>query len=205
LVVNNGVANSDAASVTITETATIQPPVANAGSNQTVSAGTLVTLNGSGSSDPNVPPLPLTFLWTQTAGPAVTLTGANTPTPSFTPTQAGAYMFSLVVNNGVANSAAASVTITVTATIQPPVANAGANQTVSTGTLVTLNGSSSSDPNVPPLPLTFLWTQTAGPAVTLTGANTAKPTFTPTQAGAYMFSLVVNNGVANSAAAIVTI
>jgi CSLREA domain-containing protein len=184
---------------------TTQPPVANAGSNQTVSAGTLVMLNGSGSSDPNVPPLPLTFLWTQTAGPSVTLTGANTAMPSFTPPQAGTYMFSLVVNNGVVSSTAASVTVTVTATTHPPLANAGPNQTVSTGTLVTLNGSGSSDPNVPPLPLTYLWTQTAGPTATLTGANTAKPTFTPTQAGTYKFSLVVNNGVANSVAAIVTI
>ena len=94
---------------------TTQPPVANAGSTQTVTVGTLVMLNGSGSFDPNTPPLPLTFQWTQTSGPAVTLTGANTATPSFTPTQTGTYVFSLVVNNGVLNSAAASVTITVTA------------------------------------------------------------------------------------------
>jgi hypothetical protein len=92
---------------------TTQPPVANAGPNQTVSSGTLVVLNGSGSFDPNTPPLALTFLWTQTAGPTVALTGANTATPSFTPAQAGVYVFSLVVNNGVADSAAASVTITV--------------------------------------------------------------------------------------------
>jgi hypothetical protein len=78
-----------------------------------VSTGTLVTLNGSGSSDPNSPPLPLTFLWKQTAGPAVTITGANTATPSFTPTQVGTYVFSLVVNNGVADSPASNVTITV--------------------------------------------------------------------------------------------
>jgi hypothetical protein len=92
---------------------TTQPPVANAGPNQTVSTGTLVMLNGNGSFDPNTPPLPVSFLWTQTAGPAVTLTGATTATPSFTPTQAGTYVFGLVVNNGVANSAAVSVTITV--------------------------------------------------------------------------------------------
>jgi PKD repeat protein len=73
----------------------------------------LVTLNGNGSFDPNTPPLPLTFQWTQTSGPAVTLAGANTATPSLTPTQTGTYVFSLVVNNGVLDSAAASVTITV--------------------------------------------------------------------------------------------
>jgi hypothetical protein len=92
---------------------TTQPPVANAGPNQTVSQGTLIVLNGTGSFDPNTPPLALTYLWTQTVGPTVALTGANTATPSFTPAQAGIYVFSLVVNNRVADSAAASVTITV--------------------------------------------------------------------------------------------
>jgi hypothetical protein len=187
----------------ITATSTTQPPVANAGSNQTVTVGTLVTLNGSGSSDPNTPPLPLTYHWTQTSGPAVTLTGANTATPSLTPTQTGNYVFSLVVNNGVLDSTAASVTITVTA--KAPIANAGSNQTVTVGTLVTLNGTGSSDPNTPPLPLTYQWTQTSGPAVTLTGASTATPSFTPTPTGSYVFSLVVNNGLLNSAAASVTI
>jgi Right handed beta helix region len=99
-----------------------QPPVANAGSNQTVTVGTPVTLNGTGSFDPDNGPSPLTFSWTQTSGPAVTLTGANTATPSFTPTVVGTYVFSLVVNDGAAVSAPASVTITVVAPPPPPVA-----------------------------------------------------------------------------------
>ena len=189
--------------VAMTTTSTTQPPIASAGSNQTVTVGTLVTLNGSGSTDPNSPPLPLTFKWTQTSGPVVTLTGANTATPSFTPTLAGSCVFSLVVNNGALDSAAASVTITVTA--KAPIANAGSNQTVTVGTLVTLNGNGSSDPNTPPLALTYHWTQTSGPSATLTGANTATPSFTPTLAGSYVFSLVVNNGVLDSSAASVTI
>ena len=40
-----------------------------------------VTLSGSGS-DPNGDPL--TFAWTQVSGPPVSLSGASTPTPSFT-------------------------------------------------------------------------------------------------------------------------
>jgi hypothetical protein len=89
------------------------PPIANAGPNQTVTVGTLVMLDGTGSSDPDNGPSPLTFTWTQTSGPTVTLTGANTATPGFTPTQTGMYVFSLVVNDGLADSAPATVTITV--------------------------------------------------------------------------------------------
>jgi hypothetical protein len=77
--------------------------------------GSLVTLNGSGSSDPDNGPSSLTFHWTQVSGPVVTLTGANTATPSFTAAAPGSYVFSLVVNDGAVDSAPDSVTITATA------------------------------------------------------------------------------------------
>jgi len=90
-----------------------QAPVANAGSDQIVRLGSLVTLHGSGT-DPDSGPAPLSFAWSQTSGPAaVTLVGADSPSPSFTPTVAGTYTFSLVVNDSSANSPAASVTIRV--------------------------------------------------------------------------------------------
>ncbi|MBI4744614.1 MAG: IPT/TIG domain-containing protein, partial [Actinobacteria bacterium] len=52
------------------------PPIANAGPNQTVNEGTAVNLNGAGSSDPDGDTL--SYNWTQTAGPAVTLNNPNT-------------------------------------------------------------------------------------------------------------------------------
>jgi hypothetical protein len=57
-------------------------PTANAGNDQTVASGATVNLDGTGSSDPEGEAL--THNWTQLSGPAVTLTGANTATPSFT-------------------------------------------------------------------------------------------------------------------------
>ena len=56
-------------------------PVANAGPDQTVNPGTTVTLQGSGTDADNDP---LTYSWSQTAGPSVSLSGASTPTPTFT-------------------------------------------------------------------------------------------------------------------------
>ena len=113
----NTSAFSACASITET-TPPNQPPVANAGSNQNVFVGALVTLNGSGSSDPDNGPSALTFLWTQTSGPVVTLAGANTAMPTFTPAVSATYMFILVVNDGASDSAPASVTVAVTV---PPV------------------------------------------------------------------------------------
>jgi len=59
-----------------------QSPIANAGTDQTVNSGDTVTLDGSGSTDPdgNI----ASYSWMQTAGPSVVLNDANTATPSFT-------------------------------------------------------------------------------------------------------------------------
>ncbi len=60
-----------------------QAPTADAGDDQTVAAGATVNLDGTGSSDPDAGDT-LDYTWTQTGGTAVTLTGADTATPSFT-------------------------------------------------------------------------------------------------------------------------
>jgi len=60
----------------------------------------------------------------------------------------------------------------------PPVANAGAAQTVDEGATVTLNGSASSDIETLSANLTYVWTQTSGDAVPLTNGNSVAPSFT---------------------------
>jgi hypothetical protein len=65
------------------------PPVANAGVDQTAIEGTLVTLNGTGSSDVETPAANLTYAWTVTDAGGTSLTtgqlvGANTAVCSFT-------------------------------------------------------------------------------------------------------------------------
>lgn len=84
--------------------------------------------------------------------------------------------FTFKVHDGTQHSPPATISINVLAANDPPTADAGPDQTVGEGVLVTLDGSASSDPDGDTL--TFSWTQAGGsPAVTLTGANTAKPTF----------------------------
>jgi hypothetical protein len=184
------------------------PPAANAGAPLTSTPLMPVTLAGSGT-DPNVPVRALTFAWTQTAGPAVTLTGANTATASFTApalpagTAQAVLSFTLTVSNDLL-SATSTTTVTVRAPTLPT-ANAGAAQTVSRSTLVTLNGGGT-DSNVPLLPLTFKWTQTSGAAVTLADSTKAVTTFmapalaTGAPNAVLGFSLAVSNAVGTTIA-----
>lgn len=110
---------SSPASATVTATPAAGD-TANAGPGRTVIAGSTVRLSGEASVDPQGDALQYT--WTQTAGPTVTLTGANTVNPSFiAPTVAAntALTFSLTVTDG---SSAASAPSTVTITVAPLVA-----------------------------------------------------------------------------------
>jgi hypothetical protein len=88
----------------------------------------------------------------------------------------------------------------------PPVSNAGVTQNVTTGSVVTLDGSASRDVNNQSL--TYLWKMTSVPAgslAALSSATSAKPTFTADLAGTYTVSLVVNDGKADSTMASVSI
>jgi hypothetical protein len=89
-----------------------------------------------------------------------------------------------------------------------PTANAGDNQTVTSGVTVTLDGLQSSDPDG--TISAFAWTQTAGPTITLSSTSVARPTFVAPQvvaATTLTFSLTVtdNRGATSAVASTVSI
>jgi uncharacterized repeat protein (TIGR01451 family) len=106
-------------------------PVANAGPDQTVDANTAVTLDGSASTGRNADAL--SYAWTQTDGPAVSLSGANTTAPSFTAPANGATLsFQLTVNDGPVNESS-SVTINVTPVSDLQITNGDGKTSVDEG------------------------------------------------------------------------
>ena len=77
----------------------------------------------------------------------------------------------------------------------PPIADAGIDQTVQPGGIVTLDGTFSSDPDSSTL--SYAWTQVGGQNVTLTSPGSANPTFTaPSNGGMSIltFQLLVHDG-----------
>lgn len=158
-----------------------RPPVADAGTNQTVQTGDEVILDGSASTDPDGDNDIAAYRWQQILGPIVPLSDANAILPVFTapPTGNGgiALQFELTVTDKGGLKSSARVTVNVISeSNSPPSADAGADQNVAEGTSVTLDASVSADPENQNL--TFRWRQIGGIPVTLSDAKNAKPSFT---------------------------
>jgi hypothetical protein len=193
LIVNNGYFDSPETFVTIISENHL--PVANAGEDISLPVSSLVQLNGNKSFDPENSPL--SYYWTLTSKPSgstATLNKNNISNPTFIADIAGSYRFRLVVSDGELQSTQDEILITITEN-QAPIADAGADQTVDFGKTVTINGSSSYDPegNV----ITYKWSfisRPAGSNATITNSNSTIASFTPDEDGIFSIKLEVSDG-----------
>jgi cytochrome c553 len=208
LVVNDGTQDSTASTVTITALSGNSAPNADAGSDQNLTTGSIVTLDGSGSQDADNDPL--SYLWTMVSRPAgssAALSDATLANPSFSADVDGTYVIELVVNDGSVDSLPATVSIVASTANSAPIANAGPDQSVSAGTTVSLDGSNSQDADGDAL--NYAWTlvsKPAGSATVLPDSATTEMVFiTPDVAGTYVVQLVVNDGTVDSTPDAVTI
>ncbi len=163
------------------------PPVADAGPNQIgIPAGT-VTLNGSGSYSPDG--LPLTYQWTQQAGPSVALSNPTGVTTTFSAAAGQAYTFSLMVKDSLGGQAMARVNITTVAAVRP-VVTFSANPTQ-------INAGQSS---------VLSWTTTGATSVSISGigsvALNGTASVSPTQTTTYTLTATGNAGTTNATATV---
>ena len=148
---SDGIVSSLADSVSVTIAANT-PPVANAGADiGPINSGEIVSLNGTASSDPDGDAL--SYAWSQVSGTSVTLSDASTVSPSFTAPLVNAnetLTFQLIVNDGVVDSPADTVSVAVqaigTITLVQQITGADTSVTFSSnapglaGTLTTIAG-----------------------------------------------------------------
>jgi hypothetical protein len=191
---NGGLENVDTCIVNVTFDN--QPPTADAGTDQTVDEGDTVTLDGSNSSDPDPGDSIASYLWTQAAGTLVTLSDATAVQPTFISPQVGpdgeSFTFHLTVVDNGGLQATDTCIVNVTWENNPPIANAGPDQTVYEEFIVILNGFNSYDQDG--TIATYQWTQTAGTSVTLDDPTAAQPTFTaPDAETSLTFQLTVTD------------
>ncbi len=201
---NSGASDLDSIKVTVNPAAN-QPPVANAGSSKSITLPvSSVSLSGASSSDPDGSIA--SYAWAQTAGPSTaSITGNTTSVATASNLVAGIYTFQLTVTDNSGASSKATVKITVVAAgIQPPVANAGADQTITLpANSVIINGSGSSASSGNSI-VSYAWSEKSGPsAISLT--NTAQNTLNSLQAGTYVFILQVTDNNAATGKDSVTI
>ncbi len=164
---NKGGVDSEDVVITGAEDPSAQVVATITGDTNAVQVGQAVSLDGLASTGSIT-----SYAWSVSPTTGATLTGTGSAR-TFTATAAGVYTVSMTVTGaGAGNTSTDTFKITVSSPSAPPVANAGPDQTgvVPTST-VTLDGTGSTFAS------TFAWTQTGGPAVTLTNAATANPTF----------------------------
>ncbi|HKY02283.1 MAG TPA: PKD domain-containing protein, partial [Burkholderiales bacterium] len=178
-------------------------PVADAGPDQDVTVGAMVTLNGASSNDPDSDPL--TYLWSvisKPAGSLVALSNAIVVSPTLTIDKPGRYEFRLLVNDGKVVSVADSVIVS-TLNVAP-IANAGTDQAVALGAQVFLNGSASSDADGDSL--SFLWqfqVRPTGSSAALTNATSSASDFNADVAGSYQIQLTVSDGALSASDSVI--
>jgi ribosomal protein L14 len=201
---NGGLSGSDTLYVTVNAAAPApnQSPVANAGSNISMTLPTnSTTLNGSSSYDPDG--TISSYSWTKVSGPAgSSMANASSASASVSGLVQGQYVYALTVrdNNGATATDQVSITVNAAPVVnKTPVANAGGDiSLILPVTTTTLNGTGSSDADG--TISSFSWTNISGPSVpTITNASTATPTVSNLIVGQYVFQLkVTDNSGASS-------
>ncbi|MEZ4524475.1 MAG: choice-of-anchor U domain-containing protein [Desulfobacterales bacterium] len=173
-------------------------PVANAGANQNVKKGDTVTLNGSGSYDPDGSIV--TWQWKELSTAAVALSTPANVSTTFTAPSGGTagktLTFELTVTDNAGQQAKDTVTVYVGADSVIPGPGQGEESVpVTEGGTITLKGSEAGDF---PSDASYSWVQLSGPAVELSNANIADPSFVTPAVGAggadLAFQLTVTSG-----------
>ncbi|KAK5673937.1 hypothetical protein LTS10_013291 [Elasticomyces elasticus] len=163
-------------------------PIADAGTNQQVRPGSLVSLKASASNAASFPANDLTFAWNQTAGPTVTLKNPTSATPSFQAPSSSAdvtYTFKVTItsaSNSAADATLSSKSVNITSSrnnLDVVIIDSYTWDSRQGGTITVTAHSSVVDGSVTGMTLTLL-NPTAGAALVMTSQTGGKFTYSAT-------------------------
>lgn len=163
-----------------------EPPSADAGKDQTVDEGAIVTLDGSSSLD--IDNGIAFYQWTQVGYPAVALSNSQSLTPTFMAPDVGpdgvSLTFSLTVTDAGGLQSIDTCIVNISWLNEPPTAVVIPDYLETTGeTLVTLDGSASRDADDGIA--SYQWTQVGGAPVSLSDATAGGTSFTTPKTGSF--------------------
>lgn len=196
LIVTEDGVESEPSTKTITILNVNNPPVVDAGDDQSVTEGDTVTLNATAT---DADGQSLEYRWEQESGEVVSLSGADSNMASFVAPDTDSsieLVFKVSATDG-EDTSEDSLVITVNRANQPPIANAGEDISVIEGNSVTLSGTASDSDNDS---LIYSWTQVSGPSVTINNSNELVASFTAPQVTSNQsleFMLTVTDGIAS--------
>ena len=171
---------TDQVTITIQDVPTNNPPTVDAGQDQVVDEGDAVTLSGT-ASDPEGDHL--TYLWSHDSVLPITVSNATSQLTTFTAPAVDSDVtvtFVLSVSDGTNTDVTDQVTITIqdVPTNNPPTVDAGQDQTVNEGDILTLSGTASdADGDA----LTYLWSHDSDLEITLDNPSSVSVSFTVPQ------------------------
>ncbi len=209
LIVSDGTLDSNPDSIRVgVAGAGNQAPRANAGPNLVVGANNPIPLSGLASDDPDGDPL--SYQWAIISSPeTVELVNATSREMLFTPTTTGEYRFRLTVDDGQLSGSDEIVVLVRTSGNLAPIADAGPDQQVATGDIVTLDGSLSTDPDGnednPMLIYRWIIGNTVDGTIQLSDSTAVQPTFIASEPGVYAFGLEVSDGDLTSLHDVITV
>ncbi len=194
--------------ITVEEEASNTPPDCDAGPDLTVSLGETATLDGRGTVD--VDGDPLTYQWRvieRPSGSTAIISDLTLRVAGFTPDVAGDYTIRLIVDDGT-DTCRDDMELTATdgstgdtggggTGDSPPIADAGLPVTICAIDVIDLDGTDSSDPDGDSL--SYAWSFASLPAGSIlgdgdiSGASSARPSFTPDVEGDFILTLEVSD------------
>ncbi|HKR11221.1 MAG TPA: PKD domain-containing protein [Pyrinomonadaceae bacterium] len=171
-----------------------QPPVVSAGADQTVVLPAQANLNGSVSDDELPLNAPLSTTWSKVSGPGtVTFAAPNATVTTASFSVAGTYVLRLTAND-TEFTVGDDITVLVEPENQPPVVNAGADQSITLPAAATLHGTVTDDGYPSGSSVSVSWSKISGPGtVAFSNATNVDTTASFSVAGTYVLRLTATD------------